>query len=817
VGCSAITLRKLEAEERRPSKQIAERLADVLHIALSDRADYLRFARGDPFSAPGAPHTPDQPAARPSPRHNLPSALTRFIGREREMGEIRALLGAERLVTLTGTGGTGKTRLAQQIAAGLLDASAFPDGLWLVELASLADPALLPQAVANALGLKEMSGLSITAVLLDHLRPKQTLLLLDNCEHLIQACAELAETLLRACPQLSILATSREGLSITGESAYPVPPLSLPEASPHDSLDAVHRSEAARLFVERASAARPDFALTSDNAPAVTEICRQLDGIPLAIELAAARVKVLRVEQIAARLNDRFRLLTSGSRTAEHRHQTLQGLIDWSYDLLSEPERILLRRLSIFVGGWTFDAAQTVCNASDFAWRNRPLPRPVPAIVLDTLDLLAQLANKSLVMIEHKPGAEPRYRMLETIRQYAMARLEASGEADEVRERHTTFYLALAEIRDQIPLPEQPAWLDALYSDHDNLRAALAWAQSTVGGAERGLRLAQAMADFWAGHGYWSEGRGWLEAALAQAEGEQLQDAGLRPWALANLALLAGHQGDYAAAQARGTESLRLFRELGIHGGSAFVLCQVLGWLARERGDAATARLHLEEGLALFRELGDQGGIAWGLVTLGEVAVMQEDAAWATALLEEGLTLFRAIQRRDGVAWALNHLGHVAQIQDDYERATRLHDESLPLFRESAALNLGNLGAAWAFHSLGETALAQGSATDAATQLGNALVLFRELGDRAGIAWCLAGLAGVAVLDDEPDRAARLWGAAEAQRKAIGAREAPAARATHERLMAAARKQLGEAAFDAAWAAGEAATMEQAIDEALTV
>jgi predicted ATPase/DNA-binding XRE family transcriptional regulator len=813
VGCSAITLRKLEAEERRPSKQIAERLAEVLQVTPDDRADFLRFARGDPFAGPATPKTPDQPEPHETPHHNLPSPLTRFIGREREIGEIKALLGTERLVILTGTGGTGKTRLAQQVAVGLLDA--FPDGAWQVELASLHDPALVPQVIANGLGLREMPGLPITAVLLDHLRPKRLLLLLDNCEHLIQVCAELAEMLLRACPQLSILATSREGLGITGVSAYLVPSLSLPDASQRDSIETLNRSEAARLFVERASTVLPGFALTNDNAPAVAEICRQLDGIPLAIELAAARVRVLRVEQIVALLDDRFRLLTSGSRTALHRHQTLQALIDWSYDLLSEPERILFRCLAVFVGGWTFEAAEAVGNGEDFAKRNRPARSTATPIRLDTLDLLAQLANKSLVMIEHKPGTETRYRMLETIRQYALAKLEASGEADEVRQRHTTFYVALAEPWDQAPGPPPPAWLDALYSDHDNLRAALARAQLTVGSAELGLRLALATTQLWAGHGYWSEGRGWLEAALARAEGEQLQNAELRPWALNSLAHLAGLQGDYAAAQARGTESLRLFRELGNQRASAHVLCQVLGWSARERGDAATARLRLEEGLALFRELGEQWDIAWGLVTLGGVAVMQEDTDWATALLEEGLSLSRAQQVRPCIPWALNHLGHVAQIQGEYERAARLHNESLPLFRASAVLNLGNLGAAWAYHGLGETALAQGDAALAATHLTNALAFFRDLGDRAGTAWCLAGLAGVAVLEEQPERAAWLWGAAAAQRQAIGARDAPASRATRERLMAMAREQLGEAAFAAAWTAGETASLAEAIERAL--
>src|SRR5258708_30981627 len=304
VGCSAITLRKLEAEERRPSKQIAERLADVLQIAPDGRADFLRFARGDPFAAPAASITANQPAPTPAQRHNLPSALTRFIGREREMGEIRALLGAERLVTLTGAGGTGKTRLSQQVAAGMVDA--FPDGAWLVELAPLAGPALVPQSLARVLGVRDVPGRSLTDLLLDDLRHKHLLLLLDNCEHLIQACADLADKLLSGCPRLTILATSREGLAIAGEVIYLVPSLSLPSLSADHSLERLAQSEAVQLFAERARLALPGFTVPRANSAAVAQICRNLDGIPLAIELAAARMKALDVNQIAARLDDRF-------------------------------------------------------------------------------------------------------------------------------------------------------------------------------------------------------------------------------------------------------------------------------------------------------------------------------------------------------------------------------------------------------------------------------------------------------------------------------------------------------------------------------
>jgi predicted ATPase/DNA-binding XRE family transcriptional regulator len=359
VGCSAITLRKLEAEERRPSKQIAERLAEVLNVSPEARADFLRFARGDPFAAPYAAAAGRIPVIEPR-RDNLPLQLTSFIGREREIADIGRLLtgSAARLVTLVGTGGSGKTRLSQQAVTGVLPA--FADGAWLVELAPLADPALVDSTTAVVLGLEPAPGRAPLAQLLDDLRPKHLLLVLDNCEHLLQACAELAESLLRVCPRLVILATSREGLGVPGESLYHVGSLSLAEADERPTPDTLAGSEAVRLFVERAADRLADFSLTEANAPAVDQICRQLDGIPLALELAAARVTVLPVDQIAARLNVRFQLLTGGSRTALPRHQTLQALIDWSYDLLSEPEARLLRRLAVFAGGWTLEAAEAV-------------------------------------------------------------------------------------------------------------------------------------------------------------------------------------------------------------------------------------------------------------------------------------------------------------------------------------------------------------------------------------------------------------------------------------------------------------------------
>jgi len=401
---------------------------------------------------------PDLPADFPPLRsldalpNNLPRQLTSFIGREREMAEVKRLLTTTRLLTLTGSGGCGKTRLALQVAADLVEE--FANGVWLVELAALTDPALVPQAVASALGVREEPGRPLLATLSDYLKAKRLLLLLDNCEHLVAACAYLAEALLRACPHLRILATSREALNIAGETVWRVPSLSLPDLLHLPSVEHLTQYEAVRLFIERALISRPDFVLTSQGAPSVAQVCHRLDGIPLAIELAAARVKVLSVEQIAARLDNRFRLLTSGSRTALPRQKTLRAAIDWSYDLLSETERMVLRRLSVFAGGWTLEAAEAICVGEGIEWH-------------EVLDPLMQLVDKSLVMMEEQ-GGTVRYRLLETVRQYGRDKLPASGEADVVRGRHRDWYLALAERAEPELLgSNQAVWLERLETEHD--------------------------------------------------------------------------------------------------------------------------------------------------------------------------------------------------------------------------------------------------------------------------------------------------------------------------------------------------------------
>jgi non-specific serine/threonine protein kinase len=804
VGCAMVTIQKIESDERRPSRQIAERLAELLAIPPDERAAFLQSARGemaaDRLAVPATLDTPLSQSA--DPPSNLPAALTSFVGRERELAAIAGLLDSARLLTLTGPGGTGKSRLGLRAAEDML--GRFPDGVWLIELAPLPEPALVVQTVASVLGVREEPDRSLQASLASHLREKRLLLVLDNCEHLIASCAQLADALLRACPQLRILASSREPLGIGGEAIFRVPPLAAPDDDQTLPIDQLAQMEAVRLFAERARAIQPAFQVTQGNASALAQICRRLDGIPLAIELAAARVRVLTVEQIAARLDDRFRLLSGGSRTALPRHQTLQALIDWSYDLLTDQERVLLRRLAVFVGGWTLEAAEAVCADPD-----APVADGRSLQSTDILDLLTRLIDKSLVLVEECNDGL-RYRRLEMIRQYTLAKLAASDEADTLRQRHAEYYLALAEA-DAAPIARD-AWIEKLEAEYDNLRAALAWSQSAAGGAQLGLCLALTVSGFWFGRGYWAEAHSWLQGALAHPEAQRDEYTKLRAEALHALGFLSALQGDYATGQRYIAESLKLAEQLNDRlaiGWSKFRQ----GWLAREQGDAVLARQRLQESLEYYRELDIPWGVAWVLVTLGEVAVMSEDAQWAKELLEEGLAMQRQLDILEGIAWALNHLGHVAQLEGDAERATRLHNQSIPLFRASASQNLGNLGLAWAFQSLGETALGTGAPRLARQHLEEALSVFHNLGDRMGMAWCLAGLGSAAALDEEPERAVRLWGAAEALRQAIGCRPAPAARATYERLVAEGRAQLGDA-FDTAWAEGQALSLDRALAEA---
>ncbi|MBI1743232.1 tetratricopeptide repeat protein [Candidatus Acetothermia bacterium] len=527
--------------------------------------------------------TQGYPAPAGAARHNLPSALTSFIGREREIQEVMRLLGITRLLTLTGSGGCGKTRLALQVATDLV--KEYAHGVWLVELASVSDPALVPQALALAVGVPEETGRPLLATLSDYLQLKQLLLVLDNCEHLVGACAQLAETLLKHCSNLRVLATSREGLGIAGELIYAVPSLEVPDPQRLPALKILQQCESVSLFLERALFIHPQFALTQENARAVAKVCHQLDGIPLAIELAAARVKVMTAEQIAARLDDRFRLLTGGSRTALPRQQTLLATMDWSFQLLSEVERVLFRRASVFVGGWTLEAAEGICAGEGVE---------PPQI----LDLLTQLVEKSLVMVEEE-GGEARYTLLQTIRQYSLGKLLEAGEADVLRNRHRDWFLSLAEKAEpQLRGTDQQRWLNLLEKEHENLRAALGWSKSTES-YDQGIKLAGALWFYWDIRGYFREGRSWLDEMLQRRSNAS---SSVLAKALYGAGVLAYRQGDYNQATVLLEQGLILFRELGDKKGIANSL-NILGAIARSQRDDSKARALLVESLALKREL----------------------------------------------------------------------------------------------------------------------------------------------------------------------------------------------------------------------
>jgi predicted ATPase/DNA-binding SARP family transcriptional activator len=688
-----------------------------------------------------------------SPRNNLPHRLTTFIGRQQEQTEILRLIAENRLVTLVGAGGVGKSRLALQVGEKSL--SNFPDGVWLVELAPTSDPSFLPQVILNTLGLIEQAAHSPLDILTDFLHTKKVMLILDNCDHLILASAQLSEMLLQSCINLHILATSREALSIDGETVYLVPTLSTPN-SLEARLESLLDYQAVQLFLERAQTALAGFRLTAENALAIVQVCYRLDGIPLAIELAAARVKLLRVDEIAARLDDRFHLLIGGSRTALPRHQTLQAMIDWGYDLLSEPERALVRQLSVFAGGWTLEAAESVCVD---VGQDAVLNSSKDAILSHhTLDLLTSLVNKSLILPDRKQGQETRYQMLETIRQHAHDKLREAGEGEVLQQRHLAYFVELAERAEpNLRAFDMVMWLDRLDEEHDNIRTALAWAKD--GDVESQLRLAGALLWFWHIRGYKNEGCQWLEQglstyALGRGEGPLLPTRALiRAKALFTVGFLKLMSGEWDRGAALSEESLRLFRELGTAGrrGMAYALWN-MSVVADTKQDFPLQQALLEEGLAVFKDLGDKFGTAQCLMGLSYVAMHNSDYKQAKIFIEGHLALREEIGDKDGVAIALDDLGFLAASQGNYEQARIHYEASLSLFRE-----LRNKWAmSWVLSDVGRTAIAQGDFEQATKILEEARSYHQDLGDRSRSATTLIRLGSIARSQGDYERANKL-------------------------------------------------------------
>ena len=726
-------------------------------------------------------------------RANLPVQRTGFVGREKEVAAAKELLLRQdaRLVTVTGPGGIGKTRLAVQVATGLVER--FPGGTHFVPLASLSDPDLIASVIVQTLGIREGGSQSPLEVLKqnfqDSLRAPM-LLVLDNFEHLVQAAPIVAD-LLAISPHLKIMVTSREPLHVYGENEFPVPPLMLPDVRSIPPVEALSQYPAVALFAQRAVAVKPDFDLTRENAPAVIEICARLDGLPLAIELAAARVKVLSPSSLLARLASRLQLLTGGSRDLPQRQQTLRAAIDWSYDLLTAPEQKLFRRLSVFVGGCSLEGAEAACDTKG-------------GLDLDLLDGIASMVDKSLVQQIDQTTGESRFVMLETIREYGLEKLAASGEEASTRRAHAAYCLVLAE---EEPTGSGKEWLEQFAFEHANFRAALEWLTET-GDARWGLRLGTALFRFWETREYFAEGRDSL-GKLLKLPGAAVPNKA-RARALFAAGALASEQGDYASADALIGESLEIARQSGDKQGAAIYL-NALGIIARDRGDLSVARSLLEESLMLWRELGDQKSVARSLSNLANIVKMQGDNAGAGSLYGEGLSIFRRIGDWTGVAWSMNYQGDVARDQGDSAAARTIYEESLAIFRELD----DRWGIAGTLADLGSLAREQGNYPTANSMYRESMKLFQELGHQRGIARLLEYFACSAAAQLESERSLWLAGAAAALRKTIGAPLTSAEETKLEASLHSARQALTDTVGDAAWLGGWETPVEKAIEEVL--
>ncbi len=665
INCSTSALRKMEAEERRPSEQIVKQLADTFNIASKEWASFLKFARGNWKATPtGIIEDAPWRASSPSPRSNLPTPLTSFIGREKEQAEILELINRHRLVTLVGAGGVGKTRLSLKIGEQVLEDYVY--GVWLIELAPILDPLLAPRITAIAIGLRDEPQRPVIDMISDYLREKKMLIILDNCEHLLDACAHLADTLLKNCPSLKILATSREALGILGEAVYHVPSLDLPDLQ--QLLEKFRDYESVRLFEERSQLAQMDFSLTIENISSVAKICNHLDGIPLAIELAAARVSMFSTEQIAARLQESFNLLTTGNRTALPRHQTLQAAIDWSYDLLSPAEQILFQRLSVFVNGWTLVAAESVC--SDVNIQSE-----------DVLGLLTQLFKKSLVNIEELQSVT-RYSMLETIRQYADEKLVESGERDALRDRHLEYFLHLVETAEpHLRRAEQIKWLKQLDAEYDNLRGALAWAMDKSS-AEPALRLTGALGTFWFMRTHWVEGAKWLDQALSKEWDENNQaEKAARARALYRRADLANALDEMELEKTFAESALALCTQVEDKWGIAYSRAVVALHLWRT-GDPKAGRLLAEQSLNEFHSLGDAWGESMVSLWLAGAFMMLRMQKEYFESRQRALVCARLSGDRDLIAKSL--LGSASDFVSEgiWDQAEKMLQEAEQLFKE---------------------------------------------------------------------------------------------------------------------------------------
>lgn len=814
-----LTLRYVEALEiaevaarlgmsRREFTRQHRQALDAVAALLQD-SDTLTFSRQ---ALP-----PTSPVSRQGEPNRLPQPVSSFIGREREMADVHHLLDVARLVTLTGPPGTGKTRLAVQLAAAVPAATSdrhdgrFPDGISFVPLASIADPELVPSAIAQTLGMREVPNRAPIASLEDHLSHRRALLILDNFEHVL-AAAPIVSQLLASCPHLTILVTSRAALRLSGEHEFSVPPLPVPEDRGPVHWEQIAACDAVRLYVERAAAMKSGFHLTDQNAPAVAELCRRLDGLPLAIELAAARSRLFPPYALLARLGplsrggrpgdqtphgSSLKLLRGGARDVPSRQQTLRNAIEWSYRLLTSDEQLLFAQLSVFAGGWTLEAAEAVCAAE-------------AGEELEVMDGIASLVDKSLVQAgeEMRDAEALRFSLLETIREYAREQLVALGEeATAVRRRHAAYFLAFAREADAHYWgPEQSLWQKRLHRELANLRAALAWARDS-GEDAMALQLAGSLRMFWFDSGLRTEGRAWLESTLAHTPATDrtadraaaLLAAGDCNWLL----------GDFAAARAQFEESLRIWHELGDPCGRAWALHE-LAVIATEQGEEMEARHLTEEALALARTVGERPLIALTLHGLSLAAVRHNDQEGARARIEESRQVWRELGDSEHLSLASNTLGDLARASGQYEEAAQRYQESLALIGEEGPQGWRALY----LHNLGHATSHLGDKQQARALFAEALVRYQDVGDRRGVLECVASLAGL-LADTDPERTARLVGAATALADAMGTRPSQLNRTDYDNTLATAHHRLGDEAFEVAWRHGRSLTLELAVADAL--
>jgi predicted ATPase/DNA-binding XRE family transcriptional regulator len=799
ITCSTSALRKFEAEERFPSAQIIEKLAEVFDISSTERVSFLRFARGDWESAP-AWVMEDEPwrVSSKSLRSNLPASLTSLIGREQQVADVREYLSDlnTRLVTLIGPPGIGKTRLSLEVARAEL--AHFPDGVFFVALAPLEDSSLVAPTIAQTLDFVKMHNLSPFQRLKDGIGDKQMLIVLDNVEHLIEGTATLVSNLLLSCPHLKILNTSREALRVPGEWLYSIPPLNIPRVNSSIEMEAVSQFSALTLFAERARAVRSDFVLKADNIEAVTMICAQLDGLPLAIELIAARARLMSPQTLLTKLNDLFVLHADGMRAVSARQKTLHNTISWSYNLLTEPEQILFCRLAIFVGGFTLEAAKVVCGQDELKGK-------------DIFDLLGRLIDKSLVIIEvASTSNETRYRLLETIREYALEKLNNSDEMTMICLRHLRFFAEMVdEAERNFKGPDQAIWYKHLDHELDNLRAALTWFEGSEN-AEIRLRFAAGLWRYWKSRGQSSEGRKHLQNILEALPPGSSRQTLVCARALTAAGSLAYYEGDFSYSEQSRVEALAIFRNPDDKVGIADCL-NGLGNTAISQGNYDAARRFYEESLTIRKDLEDRWGVARVLGNLGLLAYFQTDYIQAHFLHSESLTLFKELRDDEGIANELVNLGDVARHQGELPTALSLYQDSASISQKLK----DQWGLAYAIMGIADVVFEQGDVSKAFLLYGECLTMFQEEADYIGLPYALEAIAALALVKNQWEKAARIFSAADALRQSTHTPMPLPNYSTYQKNLSSLQQQLDRSKFESVWTEGRAMTIEQTIAYAL--